>query len=150
MPTVIKATYENFVNVNTRKSLKLIFEVPEHDRQAALDMLGMPDVANSKWVAIAVLEPETHNVADPDTLRPAEKTPGERARIKAVMLCKDDDFQKWINRNHFETPRTEVGARMWICSVCGIESRSEIATNPEALKAFEAIETDFKYRDTVK
>ena len=80
-----------------------------------------------------------------------EKTEGEKAVIRAVMLCKDASFKTWAGNNCLPT-ETKLDTTRWARSVilfeCGISSRRELATNPEALKKFLALETDFKYRDT--
>ena len=59
-----------------------------------------------------------------------EKTEGEKLRTRAVMLCKNDSFKKYLEGND---PRT------FICDYCGIESRSEIATNIDAQRKFNYI-----------
>lgn len=86
-------------------------------------------------------------VGDDDQPVKKEKTPGEKAVQRAALLCKEGGFQAWINRDRFQVPATEVGAKMWLCERCGIESRSELATNDEAREQFERICTDYQYRD---
>ena len=74
-----------------------------------------------------------------------DKTEGQKAVKRAVMLCKSEDFQQWVRASGWSA--TELGARDFILEVCGIASRRDLAIDPEAVERFKALETDFKYRD---
>lgn len=55
---VFKATYANFKNVQGRKVLQIILEVPIEKAHEVLDVLGMP-TAGDTWVAVAKLQEPT-------------------------------------------------------------------------------------------
>jgi hypothetical protein len=80
----------------------------------------------------ASLEPngEEAYIPLPDGQLVRAKTEGERLRTRAVLLCKDERFQKWATRDkdgtEFLEP-TEENARVVLCEICEIDSRSELA-----------------------
>lgn len=51
-----KATYANFKNVQSRKVLQIILEVPIELATQVFDVLGMPNAHESSWVAVAKLQ----------------------------------------------------------------------------------------------
>ena len=57
----------------------------------------------------------------------------------AVRWCDDDHFQLWLSSWYTNTSPEELTAE-WakdaICFTCGIKSRKELDTNPEAAKVF--------------
>jgi hypothetical protein len=61
-----------------------------------------------------------------------------RWQTRAVMLCKDKEFQAWVPNRIGRTD--EEIARNYILYKCGILSRAELATNPEAQKRFLLLE----------
>jgi class 3 adenylate cyclase len=67
------------------------------------------------------------------------KTEGERLRTRAVLLCKDERFQRWATRDiagtQFLEP-TEDNARVVLCDMCEIVSRSELALSIPAQAKF--------------
>lgn len=77
-----------------------------------------------------------------------EDDPGKQAVKRAVMLCKNPEFQGWVC-NGLCLPTEEDAARL-LRDNCGLQSRSELATNVEARRKFEAIETSFRYRDQMR
>jgi len=54
-PAAIKATYCNFKNIQGRKQIQLIFEIPSEQADEAFAALGWPNGAEPTWVAIAKL-----------------------------------------------------------------------------------------------
>lgn len=69
----------------------------------------------------------------------------EKARQRAVLLCKDARFQDWIEANDRHVFGADENlATAWLRQACGVRSRSEIATNEAAYRAFLAIETSYR------
>lgn len=70
--------------------------------------------------------------------------------VRAVMLGKDEEFQDYV-LTHIRWNRPECfgdkeeNCRTFIISFCGINSRSELTTNPKAQAKFQ--ELDNKYKD---
>lgn len=59
---------------------------------------------------------------------------------RAVMWCKEPEFQEWLSVTHNEgIALTEDVARWFILELCGIQSRKELDTNPEAARKFNQI-----------
>ena len=68
----------------------------------------------------------------PKQTQPTEpKSDGEKAVIRAVMLCKDPEFQRWA-ATELNWPDNEDGARNAILAACDIQSRSELKDNVDA------------------
>lgn len=165
---VFAGCFADFKLVRTRKTVQVIIELPIEKGADFLNAFGMPDPSKEQWVAIAALKERptlstitavsehvirNPQAADKTVYSPQrEKTEGEKAVVRAVMLCKDPTFQEWSIVPYryggaVNARPGEESARDYICVVCGISSRSELATNPEARKRFEQIETSYRYRD---
>lgn len=69
--------------------------------------------------------------------RPAPSD-GERIRTRAVMLCKDERFRHWLGLTRDDM--VDAYVRNW----CAIQSRAELATNPEAQKRFLLLEAQYR------
>lgn len=50
-----RATFCNLKNIAGRKVVQVVCEVPVEQANQVVDVLGWPDPANPKWVAIALL-----------------------------------------------------------------------------------------------
>ncbi len=69
-----------------------------------------------------------------------EKTDEQRAVIRAALLCKEPAFRKWCGVT------SEQGAITYMRNDCGVASRGEFATNPEALEKFKRLETSYRFQ----
>lgn len=61
---------------------------------------------------------------------------------RAGMLCSDVGFQKWVSEKA-GWQCDEQDARDWLCMRLGIQSRAELATDPEAAALFDEIDRQF-------
>lgn len=68
----------------------------------------------------------------------ASASAGERAVTRAVLLAKDQRFLDWVGVSD------DHEAAMVLRQSLGIQSRREIATNPDALNEFLALEERFR------
>jgi len=138
-PRVIRATFSDWRPVKSRKVLQLILEVPLERTNSVLEMLGAPLPDSETWVAVALLD---KNVA---LAEKAEPTEGERIRTRAVLLCREPQFQKWILSNDDKCVwgDPEQSAKVRLCEWCNIASRAELATNKEAQHKFLEMETQY-------
>lgn len=134
---VVSGEYITFKHVKTRKVVVLEIEVPEERFQDVINKLGMPVGGESKPVAVCLLNSD---IVKPIT-KLNERTEGEKLVIQAVLTCKDPSFQRFIGE---EYDQDEQGARQFILEGCGINSRSEIATNRTAQECFKAIDREYK------
>ena len=84
-------------------------------------------------------------------IRPRATTDAEKALARANLICRDETYIQWVRMNFYqwhvvdETLEDEQYAAEVIRFICGIGSRSELKTNPEArerlnehLKLFES------------
>jgi hypothetical protein len=69
---------------------------------------------------------------------------GKQAVARAGALAADERFQEWLELTGRTLQRSEDIAARYIRECCGVQSRSEIADDPEALESFMAIETSFQ------
>jgi hypothetical protein len=147
--------------------------IEEADAALAL-LGGVPKAAAEKWVGIApLLESDGDRETSPEKPEPparpggrpapsddplgqislaahakkmveSEKRAGERIRTRAVMLCKDEGFQKWatgeLSGDHWDESLARNAILLW----CGIGSRAELATNPAAQAKF--LDLEARYR----
>ena len=134
---VIKATFSDWRPVKGRKALQLVFEVPLEQQGEVLNMLGppMPDVA--KWCAIALLDEQK-----------IEKPPRERIVQRAVMLCKEPSFQKFVRDVYGvdirEGPNPEEAVAEWLRRFLVIESRSFLPRDEKARYMFGEMDKRYK------
>ena len=90
-----------------------------------------------------------------DHTEPEEKTEGERAVQQAGILCQKPEFQNWIAYHDIyggymkvgphDSVRsvTKGGAIEYVHRACGVESRAEFATNPEALARWKKLAGEY-------
>lgn len=94
-------------------------------------------------LACAIVEIGDDEKPVPHEISPAKKayqskTEGEKAVTRAVMLCKDPMFQAWIDATGEPTAKSKL------ILLCHINSRTEIATNPNAFAAFSQVEHEYR------
>jgi len=71
-------------------------------------------------------------------IRPRATTDAEKALARANLICRDETYIQWVRMNYYQwdvvdkTLEDEEYAAQVIRFICGIESRSELKTNPEA------------------
>lgn len=103
-------------------------------------MVGFAEISDDEK-PVTPVQPKHTN---PDAAaRYASLSAPEKAVQRAGMLGDDPRFQAWvINRVGRKLNASECAA--YIRHECGVRSRSEIATDPEALRAFIALETAYR------
>ena len=150
----IRANFSDWRTVKSRKSLQLIFEVPLEQQAEVLKMLGAPLPDSPQWCGIALLQDPDEEPKPVDPRADAARERGrqayamsdamEKARTRAVLLCKDVKFRKWIARDIPEIAVASVDmAEDILRAELKIQSRREIATNERAFRAFVAMESDY-------
>lgn len=63
-PAAIRATFTNIRNIQGRKVVQLICEIPIEQAEKACMILGWPDAVEPKWVAIALLNEDAADVSN--------------------------------------------------------------------------------------
>lgn len=141
----IMGSYTTFKHIKTRKVVVLEVEVAEEHFEEVISKLGMPIGGESKPVAIALLH--KHENSYENSFSENEKSEGENLRTRAVLLCKDSEFQEYTKQTCWSlsgVSATEECASEHLKSFCGINSRSELATNIEAQSKFKELLEKYK------
>ena len=83
------------------------------------------------------------------------KSDAEQAVTRAAMLCQDPEFQLWLLRNQpgysrdnwlpISAEAKEDHTKTILRNTLQCASRSEIATSPEVLKRFLALELEYRH-----
>lgn len=158
MTDAIAATLHSYKSLATRKQLQLTLEIPQEYAAAALKMLGVADSGESKWFAVTLLkngpdmnaDDEPANNARPHAEAKGQDKPRTLSNIAAVMVKENKDFQNWLVDIYW-TGKEEIGDYDGLLKkALGIKSKTELDTDPEAAKRFQAMRTDFEYRHSIR
>jgi len=140
MTDALAATFVNIRPVMGRRVTQLVFEVPVEGAEAVIKLLGFPRPDNPQWVGIAPLA----IASDAGTTTERQKTEQDKRVQKAGILCGDAQFQTWFwYQEYCDGPSREEVAE-GLRRACGITSRKELATNPDAKARFDAIVATFR------
>jgi hypothetical protein len=136
-PSAFQATFSDFKNVKTRKTLQLIFEVPTEMADAAIKALGgFPDASKEVWVAIARLDlsKPDEKPADPKHRRRFSELPYSQ---QAAMRCNEPDFWRFLNVENTSEATDLVRHK------CDVVSRKDIIKGSHAGNTWEHLEGDY-------
>ena len=137
MTDAIPATFSKFQQVSGRKVLQLVFEVPIERAKEAFDLLGYPVPGTESWVAIAPLQHE------PKPWKQFHELPlPQQAGIK----CADNGFQQFLMNMGpipYDGQEFTEWAALNVRQICDVQSRSELATNPEAAERWRNLLREF-------
>ena len=174
--TPICATFSDFRLVKGRKVCQLVCEVPLEQADAALIALGgLPNPHAERWVGIVPLKAQPQgqdnsgsapspsaDAADSPAAAPKPKKHWDELKPsqQAGMMCEKREFSDWMlsigpvvrwdrdavaDNYAFETSADYV---RWYC---GVSSRSDLDTHPEAAKRwrelFGMFQADTQYGD---
>jgi len=161
MTDALRATYHTFKLVPSRSVAQIVLEIGIEQAEAALDLLGIPQPGKPTWVGIARLNdsaavtsaplcpdqalPESDGVA-PEAGSGAAGRPAQHPLVRlAGILPNDERFRKWTGLKAMAHGYEDEGflreedVADWLRHECGIASRRELATNPDAAAKFEAL-----------
>lgn len=151
-PAATLATFVSVRPVQGRKVYQLVMEVAMEQANDAVQALGgLPQSDDPKWVGIALVETTGRDGADrmqPLATPAAEEKGRDTTRqskrdsrtFQAVMACKTEQFREWVRAfNALDEPITEDWAADWVRRKCDIRSRSQLDTNVDRGKAWDAI-----------
>jgi hypothetical protein len=133
--TPIQATFADFKLIKGRKCAQLVFEVPLEGADAALTALGgLPRPDAERWYGIVALDLSKPASEPEKTRRPFETLlPAQQA----AMRCNELGFIKFIDAVTPEHAAAVVRRR------CGVSSRSELNTNPDAAAKWYALDIEY-------
>lgn len=146
----LAGSYSDFKLVKTRAVAQLVIEIPIEQAEAAIKMFGIPMSGTEIPVAVALLVKETAQ-PKPADLSKSERGKEqyrqmddmERARVRAVQLCKDLKFQLWASRQ-VQPEGHSLTVEQWMRWRIGTLSRRSIASDDRTYREFLALETQFK------
>lgn len=145
---IIRATFETYKHVPTRKALQIILEVPAEGQAEVFRALGYPDPQNSVWVAVArlVSPAELERGIDAMTApEPAqietEKPPARLSQI-AGIIAGEGAFATFMRDVHGYDCEPAEATRLF----CGINSRRELddTVNSSARANFMALKSGYE------
>jgi hypothetical protein len=127
---VTQGTFADFRLIKGRKVCQIVIEVPIEQADQALAALGgLPQPATEAWVAIARLETKTRVVPI--------KPDNTKLSLEAALRCREPMFQRYLNVSD------ENEAAEAVRKACGISSRAGLNTDPEAARAWRALDGQF-------
>ena len=151
---VIKATYSEIKMVKTRRVGQLVLEFPLEIFAEVVERLGVPMPDQEKWVAVALLnelvaqeaeqKPKDMDRSLAGKQRYANSSARAQARDRSIFLPRDPKFIPWANERSPYRIHNELDAVRFIRDRCGVDSRAEIATDPDAYREFIEMETAYK------
>lgn len=143
-PAVVPGSLVNMRNVGTHKSVALTVHVPEELAQQVIAAFGWPTAASPVAVALARLNPNAKLDAQP------EAGPKERRRFQdlppaqqAALKCKEIAFQRFLHEQHESGAVNEPLAVDAVRDICGVASRSELNTAPDAAARWTRLLSEF-------
>ncbi len=140
---VVQGTYADFKIVRTRSVIQMVIEVPVEHWKPLVDAFGMPQPGEEIPVAVARLDTVAARAGQTGKEVYQKKTQGEQAVVRAALHCRDKEFQRWVEDAYGVEGDEEENAANFIRTTCGIESRSALATNSDALDKFLNMEAKF-------
>jgi len=130
----IDAEFVDFKLIKGRKVVVICLEIPLEKADRALAVLGgIPNPAESRYVAVARLETQPAKV---------EKPKGPTASQRAWRLCETRAFRDWLSKS----PQ-DIGADSaadLLRAHLAIASRGSLDTNPDARARFEQLEKEYQ------
>jgi len=69
--------------------------------------------------------------------------PGDHAVKMAGMLCRSQEFWRWLHDREMLMEKNEAACTEWLISYLGVESRKELKTNTEARALFNQLKRSF-------
>jgi len=156
----MKAVYGEIVDIKlirSRAMMSVTMEVPIEFHRAVVNLLnvGGPALLTPTHIEapFGVIDSAAkHERAEP---APAEPEPAGEKVVDhprrhsfgglgplcslAVRWCKDEKFQAWLEKE-FDAPiKSEQDASEFIRTYCGVSSRADLDTNPDAKATFEDV-----------
>lgn len=152
MVDALSGTYADLKFIKTRSVAQLVIEVPIENANDVVSLLGVPTPGSEVWVAVARLNrsaghADTAVASQPGALRQHDGSPkseGERAVQRAGMLPSNETFRLWLGRIKGNDARVDKAyAEQYIRDFCGVKSRREIGSSPEARAKLDHLLADF-------
>ncbi len=135
----LHGTFEKVATVAAREAMSLTIEMPSELGHLAFKRLSIPTPTSDIRVAIVRL------IAPPERAKPA-RSPGEAARIRCAIRCKDEPFQRYLLGVSYvpgDMMGNEVDTTAAVRTQLGIASRADLVNNHEKLREWWAMESRY-------
>ena len=149
-PAAIMGQLVDAKNIAVHKTMRLSIDVPVELAQEVIKAFGWPTMSNPVTVAIARLVDEQSAVKETNESQPTpSKTKGGKLCQRASILCNEGSFRTFLVtrdeelKKHFRMLDT-IMAIDEVREICGVQSRSELDSNPEAAVKFKNLELEYK------
>lgn len=148
-PAAFQATYSDWKLVKTRGMIQVVFEVPLADADAAYDVLGgMPDASKERWFGIAAIR--SAETVPPRQIE-SKRSVGENREWRdllpqqqAGIRCEETAFETFLKEERSDDWHETQNAAECVRLICGVQSRSELATNHKARVIWHQLDEQFQ------
>jgi hypothetical protein len=142
-----RACYADWKLIKTRSVIQVIMEIPIHDADAAYRVLGgMPAPASERWFGIAALA-TGHAKPQPVVDKPPAGAKRDWRDIppaqQAGIRCDEPAFVAFLKEERADDWHEANDATKCVRLICGVSSRSELATNQAARVIWHQLDTQY-------
>ena len=145
-PAAIAASLVDVRNIAAHKCIRLEIHVPAEQASLVLQAFGWPTAVDPVPVAIARLKPEKAASEPPQATEP----PKPRRKFhdlplpqQAALRCNEAAFQLFVSERYQEFAALG-GIVEAVRSICGVKSRADLATDPEAADKWRRLNGDYE------
>lgn len=157
--TAFRASYADLKVIKTRQCVQVIFEVPITDFDAAYEVLGgLPNSATERWFGIAAIKSEKEVMPYPQRkleTRPDQDHRPQPDRAKrdwrdlgpdqqAGIRCAEPIFAAFLKEQRPDDWHEAPDAAECVRLICGVQSRSELATTQKARVIWKQLDDQFQ------
>lgn len=145
-----RASYSDFKLIKTRQSVQIVFEIPLHDVDAALDVLGgMPNPSQERWFGIAPLKPTAAQPQPQPDSQP--RSAGAKRDWRTVPVpqqagirINEATFAAYLREEYPDDWHLTGDADACLKLICSVGSKRDLATNHKALTLWHQIDTHYQ------
>lgn len=138
--SAFRASYSDWKLVRTRQVVQVVFEVSLADADKAYEVLGgMPDSSKERWFGIAALRADIPATPDKTKRDWRDLGPAQQAGIR----CDEPTFAAFLKEQRQDDWIEAPNAAECVRLICGVSSRSELATNQKARVIWHQLDEQF-------
>lgn len=154
--SAFRASYSDWRLVKTRGVVQCVFEVPLADADKAYEVLGgMPNASNERWFGIAALKQEVPGSGDltSESNPVSSRLPSQTKRNfrdlppaqQAGIRCEEPTFIAFLKEQRADDWHESADdAASCVRLICGVQSRSDLATNHKARIMWNCLNEQFE------
>lgn len=143
--SAFRATYSDWKLVKTRGVVQIVFEVPLADADKAYEILaGMPNPASEQWFGIAAISAGSEQVKSTSTARTKRDWRDLAPAAQAAIRCEEIPFKVFLQEERPDDWHEANDPVECVRLICGVASRSELATNQKARVIWHQLDEQFQ------